>query len=234
MNIDEPASAGGGSGRLGRWVARAWRDNRNFLALLCAIVFFKSAIADLSSISGASMLPTLVDGDKVWVNKLAYDVKVPFTDVSLGRVSDPVRGDIVIIDSSRAGKRLVKRIVGVPGDRIEIQNNALIINGKPVDYEVLSREGGTMIIEEALPGRNHQVRLTRYLMGASSRSHGPVEVPGDRFFVLGDNRNSSADSRVYSFIPRGEIIGRSRSVVFSLDSGNFYLPRGGRFLAGLE
>ena len=232
--MNEPVPAGSISARLGRWLADAWRDNRNFLALLCAIVFFKSAIADLSSISGASMLPTLVDGDKVWMNKLAYDLKIPFTDISLGRVSDPVRGDIIIIDSSRADKRLVKRIVGVPGDQVEIQNNALIINGEPVDYEVVSRDGAAMIIEEALPGRNHQVRLTQYLAGASRRSYGPVEVPEDRYFVLGDNRNNSADSRVYSFIPRAEIIGRSRSVVFSLDSDNYFLPRGSRFFEGLE
>ncbi len=232
--MNGPAPPPGFSARFCGWLGNVWRENRNFLLLLCAIVFFKSAIADLSSISGASMLPTLVDGDKVWVNKLAYDVKVPFTDVTLAKLSDPTRGDIVIIDSAQARKRLVKRIVGVPGDQVEIQNNALIINGDSVDYEVLSRDGGAMIIEEALPGRNHQVRLTQYLMNASSRSYGPVVVPENRYFVLGDNRNSSADSRVYSFIPRGEIIGRSRSVVFSLDSENYYLPRGSRFMEGLE
>ena len=232
--MNEPAPPPGFSARFYGWLGNVWRENRNFLLLLCAIVFFKSAIADLSSISGASMLPTLVDGDKVWVNKLAYDVKVPFTDVTLAKLSDPTRGDIVIIDSVQARKRLVKRIVGVPGDQVEIQNNALIINGDSVDYEVLSRDGGAMIIEEALPGRNHQVRLTQYLMNSSSRSYGPVVVPEDRYFVLGDNRNSSADSRVYSFIPREEIMGRSRSVVFSLDSENYYLPRGSRFMEGLE
>ena len=232
--MNEPASGASYYQQIARWLANAWRENRNFMLLLCAIVFFKSAIADLSSISGASMLPTLVDGDKVWVNKLAYDVKVPFTGISLTRLSDPARGDIVIIDSAQARKRLVKRIVGVPGDQVEIQNNALIINGVPVDYQVLSRGSGEIIIEEALPGRNHQVRLTQYLMNSSSRSHGPVIVPEGRYFVLGDNRNSSADSRVYSFIPRDEIIGRSRSVIFSLDSDNYYLPRGSRFMAGLE
>ncbi len=232
--MNEPAPAAGFSGRVSDWLGNVWKENRNFLLLLCAIVFFKSAVADLSSISGASMLPTLVDGDKVWVNKLAYDVKVPFAGVTLAKLSDPTRGDIVIIDSAQARKRLVKRIVGVPGDRLEIQNNALIINGVPVDYEVLSRESGALIIEEALPGRNHQVRLTQYLTNSSGRSYGPVVVPEDRYFVLGDNRDSSADSRVYSFIPRDEIIGRSRSVVFSLDSDNFYLPRGSRFMAGLE
>ena len=230
--MNEPAPVASFSERVSGWLGNVWRDNRNFLLLLCAIVFFKSAIADLSSISGASMLPTLVDGDKVWVNKLAYDVKVPFTDVTLARLSDPTRGDIVIIDSVQARKRLVKRIVGVPGDQVEIQNNALIINGTPVDYEVLSRESGEMIIEEALPGRNHQVRLTQFQ--SSNRSYGPVIVPEDRYFVLGDNRNSSADSRVYSFIPREELMGRSRSVIFSLDSDNYYLPRGSRFMEGLE
>lgn len=230
--MNEPAPVASFSERASSWLGNVWRDNRNFLLLLCAIVFFKSAIADLSSISGTSMLPTLVDGDKVWVNKLAYDVKVPFTDVTLAKLSDPTRGDIVIIDSAQARKRLVKRIVGVPGDQVEIQNNALIINGIPVDYEVLFRDSGAMIIEEALPGRNHQVRLTQFQ--SSNRSYGPVIVPEDRYFVLGDNRNSSADSRVYSFIPREELMGRSRSVIFSLDSDNYYLPRGSRFMAGLE
>jgi len=232
--MHEQAPAASHFERVLGWLGNAWKDNRNFLLLLCAIVFFKSAVADLNSISGASMLPTLVDGDKVWVNKLAYDARVPFTSISLARISDPARGDIVIIDSDQARKRLVKRIIGVPGDRIELQNNALIINGVSAAYEVLSEDGGALIIEEFLPGNNHQVRLNEYRIDSSGHSHGPVRVPQGRYFVLGDNRNSSADSRVYSFIPREEIIGRSRSVVFSLDSDNFYLPRGNRFLAELE
>ena len=112
----------------------AWAENRQFFLLLTCIVFFKSAVADLSSISGASMQPTLLDGDKVWVNKLAYDIKVPFTEINLAEVGDHQRGDIVIIDSKRAGKRLIKRIVGLPGDTVAMQNNALVINGEPVNY----------------------------------------------------------------------------------------------------
>lgn len=211
-----------------------WKENRQFFALLFCIVFFKSAIADLSSISGASMLPTLLDGDKVWVNKLAYDVKIPFTEISLAEVSDPKRGDIVIIDSKVADKRLVKRIVGIPGDTIYMQNNALIINGVAADYEVLSREGSSIIIEEHLPEKTHQARLSRGFLNRRGRSYGPNIVPNDQYFVLGDNRDNSADSRTYSFVPREEIIGRSSSVVFSLDSDNSYLPRGERFLSGLD
>ena len=211
-----------------------WKENRQFFALLFCIVFFKSAIADLSSISGASMLPTLLDGDKVWVNKLAYDVKIPFTEISLAEVSDPKHGDIVIIDSKVADKRLVKRIIGIPGDTIYMQTNALIINGVAADYEVLSREGSSIIIEEHLPEKTHQARLARGFLNRRGRSYGPSVVPDDQYFVLGDNRDNSADSRTYSFVPREEIIGRSSSVVFSLDSDNSYLPRGERFLSGLN
>lgn len=180
------------------------------------------------------MQPTLLDGDKVWVNKLAYDVKIPFTEVTLGEVADPQRGDIVIIDSSRASKRLVKRIVGIPGDTIYMQNNSLVINGVAADYEVIATEDDALIIREELPERSHSAKLSRNYVSRSSRSYGPSVVPEDQFFVLGDNRDNSADSRIYSFIPRSEIIGRSDSVVFSLDSENKYLPRSDRFLAGLE
>ena len=211
-----------------------WDDNRQFFALLFCIIFFKSAVADLSSISGASMTPTLLDGDKVWVNKLAYDVKVPFTEFSLAKLADPKRGDIVIIDSKIADKRLVKRIVGLPGDTIYIQNNTLVINGISVNYNILEENERDIIIEEHLLERTHKVRLSNRLLNRNGRSYGPTSVPADNYFVLGDNRDNSADSRVYSFIPRGEIIGRSSSVIFSLDSNNKYFPRSDRFLTELN
>jgi signal peptidase I len=180
------------------------------------------------------MLPTLLDGDKVWVNKLAYDVKIPFTEISLTEISDPRRGDVVIIDSKKADKRLVKRIVGIPGDTIYMQNNGLVINGTATDYHVLSRSDDALIILEDLPGKTHQARVSRHFIRRSSRNYGPTIVPQDQYFVLGDNRDNSADSRVYSFIPREEIIGRSSAVVFSLDSMNNYLPRGDRFFANFD
>ncbi|PCH63891.1 MAG: signal peptidase I [SAR86 cluster bacterium] len=211
-----------------------WGENRQFFLLFCCIVFFKSAIADLSSISGASMQPTLLDGDKVWVNKLAYNVKIPFTEISLADVSDPQRGDIVIIGSKRANKRLVKRIVGIPGDEIYMQNNALVINGRAANYEVVSRDEDSLIIIEDLPGHSHRAQLSNNYISRSTRSYGPAVVPEGQYFVLGDNRDNSADSRVYSFIPREELIGRSSSVVFSLNSENNYLPRSERFLEGLD
>lgn len=217
-----------------KYLTAFWRENKKFVLLLLTIVFFKSAIADLNSISGRSMQPTLLDGDKVWVNKLAYDIRIPFTDIFLGSRSDPIRGDIIIIDSEAAGKRLVKRIVGLPGDTIYMRNNTLVINGQPADYEVISSDIDSMIIREQLLNYSHEAMLSDTFSSRVSRSFGPETVPEDQFFVLGDNRDNSADSRVYSFIPRDQIIGRSSSVVFSLDSERNYLPRVDRFMTGLQ
>lgn len=214
-------------------VARLWKDNQQFFLILTCIVFFKSAIADLSSISGASMQPTLLDGDKIWVNKLAYDVKVPFTEISLKQLNAPERGDIVIIDSKKAGKRLVKRIIGIPGDTILMQSNTIIINGSSVNYEIVSEDNEAITIRESID-RSYNIKIANNFDQGRIRTFGPAQVPEGEFFVLGDNRDNSADSRIYSFIPRGELIGRSSSLVFSLDNENHYIPRTNRFFSKLD
>lgn len=211
-----------------------WRENKKFLFVLLSIVCFKSAVADLNSISGRSMQPTLLDGDKVWVNKLAYDVKLPFTDIALVSVADPTRGDIVIIDSDAAGKRLVKRIIGLPGDTVYMRNNLLVVNGEIADFDILTEDREGMVIAEHLFDQTHQALLSNSRGNRGTRSYGPAQVPADHFFVLGDNRDNSADSRLYSFIPRDQLVGRSSSVVFSLDRELNFKPRSGRFMAQLD
>lgn len=216
------------------YLAAFWRENRKFLLILASILCFKSAVADLNSISGRSMQPTLLDGDKVWVNKLAYDVKLPFTGISVLALAEPARGDIVIIDSEVAGKRLVKRVIGQPGDTVYMRNNLLVVNDEVVDFKILSESReGTIVVEHLFDG-THQALLSTLGANRSTRSYGPAQVPYDHFFVLGDNRDNSADSRLYSFIPREQIVGRSSSVVFSMDSDHTFRPRSGRFLAPLD
>lgn len=217
-----------------RYLSGFWRDNRKFLIILFSIVFFKSAVADLNSIAGRSMQPNLLDGDKVWVNKVAYDVRLPFTDLRLLTLAEPRRGDIVIIDSEAAGKRLVKRIVGLPGDSIYMRNDFLVLNGEVADYQVVEGGDEGVVVLENLPGQEYQALLSNDPEQRASRSFGPVQVPEFHYFVLGDNRNNSADSRLYSFIPRDQIIGRSSSVVFSLDREHNYRPRSDRFLYALQ
>ncbi|MBC52214.1 MAG: signal peptidase I [Gammaproteobacteria bacterium] len=216
------------------YLAAFWRENRKFLLILASILCFKSAVADLNSISGRSMQPTLLDGDKVWVNKLAYDIKLPFTGISVLELAEPTRGDIVIIDSEVAGKRLVKRIIGEPGDTVYMRNNLLVVNDEVVDFEILSESHEGITIVEHLFDETHQALLSSQRGSRSTRSYGPAQVPENHFFVLGDNRDNSADSRLYSFIPRAQIVGRSSSVVFSMDSDHAFRPRSGRFMATLD
>lgn len=220
-------------------VKKLWHENKVFFVFIVLMFMFRSAIADWNHVPSGSMLPTIQIGDRILVNKMAYDVRVPFTSVSLHRHADPVTGDIVIFESTAADKRLVKRVVAVPGDRVSMKNNKLKINGQELIYK---DDESTSIFWEQLNSvadntdepKQRQVHNGHFhriqLHGRSSLSNfTTVIVPTDQYLVLGDNRNNSADSRVIGFIPRNEIIGRTRSVVMSFNYDNYYLPRKNRF-----
>lgn len=217
-----------------KFIRNFWHENQKFLIILGTIIFFKSAVADLNSIAGRSMQPTLLDGDKVWVNKIAYDLRLPFTDIGLAELGEPERGDIVIIDSEAAGKRLVKRIVAMPGETVYMRDDMLMVDGKVADQEVISRAGSDVIVEESLFGERYRAKISSDRAYQGPNSYGPRRIPPDHYFVLGDNRHNSADSRLYSFVPRHEIVGRSTAVVFSLDADHSYRLRTNRVLSALE
>jgi signal peptidase I len=189
---------------------------------------FRSAVADWSSVPTGSMQPTIIEGDRIFVNKMAYDIRLPFTHISLLKLADPQRGDIIIFDSEAADKRLVKRVVGIPGDMVEMRNNILWINGRQQTYRDIPEPAPATDRLENLAGVKHKVRIQTFRSGFH-----PVRVPEDHYLVLGDNRDNSADSRVIGFVPRHEIVGRSSTVVMSLDYENFYLPRPDRFFQSL-
>jgi signal peptidase I len=208
------------------WILKSWRENKSFLLFIVLMFVFRSAVADWNEVPTGSMQPTIVEGDRIVVNKLAYDVRVPFTNISLFKFSDPVRGDIIIFDSEVSEKRLVKRVVGVPGDIVELKDNILTINGKQLDYVTDTSTISTVDKVENLLGVKHFIRIGK--AGSRLSSFQPVEVPADHYLALGDNRDNSADSRVIGFIPRHEIVGRTRSVVLSFNYENFYIPRKNR------
>ena len=112
-----------------------WHETKSLLLLLIILTAVRSAIADWNDVPTGSMNPTIVQGDRVFVNKLAYDLKVPYTTWHLAQWSDPKRGDIVVFFSPADGTRLVKRVVGMPGDKIEMVNEQLFINGQKSKYE---------------------------------------------------------------------------------------------------
>lgn len=204
------------------------------LALAVAILTpIRSAIADWNDVPSGSMRPTILEGDRIWVNKLAYGLRVPFTQSWLARWDSPARGEIVTLASPRDGTRLVKRVVGLPGDRLEMRGNRLLINGEPVTYDLVQRDlveelpGGqhvrAAIAMERLPGRPHPITLTTGL--ASPSTFRELVVPEGQYLVMGDNRDQSADSRSFGFVKESSIYGRSSYVALSFDPENLYAPR---------
>lgn len=199
------------------------QNNRGFLLFLLLMFVFRGAVADWSPVPTGSMKPTIQEGDVLWIDKLAYDLKLPYSDVSLARLGEPERGDIVVFASKAADKRLVKRLIALPGDVVAMRDNVLYVNGERADYTLAQGLLDGLLVQEKVLDNSRRIRVAGHRSRLSSFA--PVKVPQGHYMVLGDNRNNSADSRVYGFVPRVEIIGRSSRVLLSLDADNFYLPR---------
>src|SRR5436190_6366228 len=181
--------------------ARHWwrKEIRPLLVLALVLFSIRSSLADWNDVPTGSMKPTILEGDRVFVNKLAYDLKVPFTTWHLAEWANPRRGDIVVFFSPHDGTRLVKRVVGLPDDVVELRNEQLIINGVPVQYTPLSSEISDQLsgpeqeqglfAAEQLPHHSHAI------MGMPSlparRDFGPPSVPERNYFMLADNRYNS-------------------------------------------
>jgi signal peptidase I len=214
------------------------KQNRSLILFIALMLVFRSAVAEWNSVPTGSMKPTIVEGDRLLVNKMAYDLRIPFTHISVAKLADPQRGDIVIFDSKASDKKLVKRVIGLPSDTISMRDNVLSINGEILQYSDASQQkvDDSDIRVEHLLGLSHQVKIAGISgKGVITRqsSFGPITVPKGHYLVLGDNREHSADSRMIGFVPRAEIVGRSQTVVFSANYDNYYLPRPERFLHSL-
>ena len=188
------------------------------------------------------MKPTILEGDRVYVNKLAYDLKVPFTTWHIAEWGNPQRGDIVVFFSPHDGKRLVKRVIGLPGDTVEKRDEQLILNGKPVDYGPLDASVSNQLADaerqhslfaiEQLPSRAHAVMVLPEV--PARRTFEPMRVPEDHYFMMGDNRDNSFDSRFYGMVERERIVGRATFVVLSLNRTEKWQPRWRRFFTSLH
>ncbi len=209
-----------------------FKDNRGFIAFLVCFGFFRLAIADWNPIPSGSMRPTLVEGDVVLVNRLAYDFKLPLSDVSLLETGAPRRGDVITFSAPVDGTRMIKRLVGVPGDVVEMRNAVLYLNGVRAEYdgvrtttEPLGNGASTAALQvtEHVGGSARKVQFLPDV--AAVRDFGPVTVAKDHYFFLGDNRDNSADSRFMGVVPRHLLIGRAHHVAVSADILGDWLPR---------
>jgi signal peptidase I len=164
------------------------------IAILLAL-FIRAFVVQAFKIPSGSMEPTLLVGDHILVNKFIYGIKLPYLQTTLIPISTPERGDIIVfIYPEDKSKDFIKRVIGIPGDRIQMQDKQILVNGQPFDdkYGFYDERAGN-----------------------PSRSFGPVVVPKDHYFVMGDNRDHSMDSRFWGFVPSEAVKGKAFIIYWS-------------------
>jgi signal peptidase I len=220
-----------------------WREYRGTAFFLFCMLMFRSAWADWVSVPTGSMNPTIIEGDRVLVNKHVYGLRIPWTLVRLSDGRDPQRGEIVVFDSPVDGTSLVKRVIGVPGDIVELDEAGLLINGKHAKYEPGDVARLDELLAQTQARRPWVLReqgvvpthdILRMPFGSPRETMSPIVVPSGMYFMLGDNRDNSADSRYIGFVPRRNIVGRASGVAVSFDPENHHIPRGDRFFESFD
>jgi signal peptidase I len=213
-----------------------WREYRGLVMFIGCMLVFRSALADWNYVPSSSMNPTLIAGDRVVVNKLAYSLRLPFTLKEIKRWAKPVAGDVITFDSPADGVNLIKRVVAVEGDSVSMLDNQLVVNGI-VQHRVLvdsarqvPTESGVLALQvwrESLGSSTHETALIPEFNHFTDFE--PVQVPAGHVMVLGDSRDNSRDSRFLGFIDMQRITGRAERVVMSHNPNWFYLPRAHRW-----
>ncbi|HJT98696.1 MAG TPA: signal peptidase I [Rhodanobacteraceae bacterium] len=215
-------------------LAKFLRNHRGLIAFALLLGVFRTAIADWNPIPSGSMHPNLLEGDVVFVNRLAYDLKVPLSDIVLAHTGDPARGDVVTFHSPENGTLLIKRVIGLPGDSIEMRGKRLLVDGEPADYaelgladEPLAHGVKALHVEETTAGDRHEIQ---WLVRRGQRDDfGPMTIPADHYLMLGDNRDNSADSRWFGLVPREKLVGRAERILVSADYKDTWALRFDRF-----
>lgn len=178
---------------------RILRDALSLVAFLGIALTARASLADHYVVPTGSMIPTVREGDRVVVSKAAYGLRFPLTDAWLVRWSEPKRGDVVVLESPSDSIVLLKRVVALPGDTVEVRDGHLILNG--VRTKATDRE-------ETLDGKTHPLSLE----SGGGPDFGPSKVPQGKVLVMGDNRGNSKDGRMFGFVDEQTILGRALAV----------------------
>ena len=189
------------------------KDVRQLVLMAAVILTGRSVLADWYVVPTGSMKPTILEGDRVFVWKSAYQVRVPFSRIRLFATGEPHRGDVVVIRNPDGGSvPFVKRLVGLPGDTIELRDENLYVNGKPQKIDFLPTLRGddgepVQLGTEHLNGTTHPIRILPDR--PALRTFGPITVPKDEVFLMGDNRDESRDARFFGTRPITDLLGRA-------------------------
>ena len=175
-------------------------------AILIAVVLallIRTFVVQAFKIPSGSMIPTLIIGDHILVNKFIYGLHLPFTDATVFAMTLPKRGDVIVFKYPEdESKDFIKRVIGEPGDTLEVKDKELYVNGKTLNEPYVIHQDPTIFPKGNQPRDNL----------------GPVTVPAGDYFVMGDNRDQSLDSRFWGFVKEDKIIGRAFRVYWSCDA----------------
>lgn len=204
----------------------AWIEyTGSFFPVLFIVLFLRSFVFEPFQIPSASMVPTLKIGDFILVNKFNYGIRLPVTGTKIIEVGEPERGDVMVFFPPNDDRYFIKRVIGLPGDQVMLKENVLYINGKKMEQVLLPADFGEdprfQVMQESLGDVDHRIRRA----GFPSRfgHYYEIEVPEGHYFMMGDNRDNSSDSRVWGPVPEENIVGQAVAVWMHWDEF-FSLP----------
>lgn len=181
----------------------------NIEAIIIAVIlalFIRTFIIQAFKIPSGSMIPTLQIGDHILVNKFIYGVRVPFLNYTVIPVEEPKRGDIIVFEYPvETDKDFIKRVVGIPGDVVQVKNKKVFVNNEPLNHDP-----GVYSDPHVIPGQINP-----------RDNFGPVTVPKGKYFVMGDNRDNSYDSRFWGFVDESDVLGKALIIYWSWDNEDF-------------
>lgn len=212
--------------------------SRSFFPILLIVLILRTFIVEPFRIPSGSMRPTLLEGDFIVVNKFDYGLRLPVLNDVVIPLGTPKRGDVIVFKHVKNTESLdmIKRIVGLPGDHVQYKDKIIYINGEPVKQEFLAEktdqdtsQGYSWTVrhqKESLGDIQHDIYIHADPESPRAREYEDVVVPPNHYFVMGDNRDNSDDSRSWGFVDNKDILGKAFMIWFSWDSS----PKGGDWL----
>ncbi|MGR9051159.1 MAG: signal peptidase I [Gammaproteobacteria bacterium] len=199
---------------------------KSFFPIFLIVLLIRSFLAEPFRIPSGSMMPTLLIGDFILVNKFTYGIRLPVLNKKIIELNEPERGDIVVFRFPKdPSVDYIKRVVGVPGDRVRYQGKKIYINGNPAEQVSIGRYDGAGKGEKE-SGDEHLIENLNRVEHSILINHRAVTVndvftvPKGQYFVMGDNRDNSNDSRYWGFVPEQNLVGKAFFIWMNLDWKN--------------